>query len=99
MAKTLQAKKRKVAPKKAAKPEEKKIVLVGTYKAGQLERWPGWYNYPISAKDKIDEQAAKRVTELWLFRGKEDGRYFAAEFVGVKDALGTRQRLRLQGDG
>jgi len=40
MAKTLVAKKRKVAPKKAAK-DEKKIVLVGTYTKGQLERWPG----------------------------------------------------------
>jgi len=70
MAKTLNAKKRKVAPKKVAKGE-KGIVLVGTYKAGRLERWPGWYNYPISAKDKIDEKAAKRVTELWLFRGCE----------------------------
>jgi len=86
--KILKTNKRKVVPKKAAKAEEK-IVLVGTYKAGQLERWPGWYNYPISAKERIDEAAARRVTELWLFRGKEDGRYFAAEFVGVK----TRSEL------
>ena len=62
---------------------EKKVVLVGTYKAGQLERWPGLYNYPLNADDAVDAGAAKRVDEIWLFNGARDGRYFAAEFVGT----------------
>ena len=66
-----------------------KIVLVGTYRAGQLERWPGLYNYPLSVDDAVDAEAAKRVNEIWLFNGAKDGRYFAAEFVGTctRDAL------------
>lgn len=62
---------------------EKKVVLVGTYRAGQLERWPGYYNYPLNAGDTVDAGAAKRVDEIWLFNGAKDGRYFAAEFVGT----------------
>ena len=61
----------------------KKVVLVGTYRAGQLERWPGYYNYPLNAGDAVDAGAAKRVDEIWLFNGARDGRYFAAEFVGT----------------
>ena len=61
----------------------KKVVLVGTYKAGQLERWPGYYNYPLNADDAVDAGAAKRVDEIWLFNGARDGRYFASEFVGT----------------
>ena len=44
---------RKVAPKKAAVNAPKRIVLVGTYAARQLEKWPGYYNYPLYGKDKI----------------------------------------------
>lgn len=47
----------------------KKVVLVGTYRAGQLERWPGYYNYPLNADDTVDAGAAKRVDEIWLFNG------------------------------
>ena len=61
----------------------KKVVLVGTYRAGQLERWPGYYNYPLNADDAVDAEAAKKVDEIWLFNGAKDGRYFAAEFVGT----------------
>ena len=61
----------------------KKVVLVGTYRAGQLERWPGYYNYPLDADDAVDAEAAKKVDEIWLFNGAKDGRYFAAEFVGT----------------
>lgn len=61
----------------------KRVVLVGTYRAGQLERWPGYYNYPLNAGDAVDAGAAKRVDEIWLFNGARDGRYFAAEFVGT----------------
>ena len=39
----------------------KKVVLVGTYRAGQLERWPGYYNYPLNAGDAVDAGAAERV--------------------------------------
>lgn len=67
----------------AGQAAAKKVVLVGTYRAGQLERWPGYYNYPLAAGDAVDAGAAKKVNEIWLFNGARDGRHFAAEFVGT----------------
>lgn len=87
--KRLKKKARKVAPKKASAEAQKRVVLVGTYKGDQLTAWPGWYNYPISAKDKIDVESAKKVNELWLFKGTHDQKTYAAEFVGEK----TRDEL------
>ena len=87
--KLLKKKARKVAPKKAPVEAQKRVVLVGTYKGDQLTAWPGWYNYPISAKDKIDIDGAKKVNELWLFKGTHDQKTYAAEFVGEK----TRDEL------
>ena len=66
-----------------------RIVLVGTYKGDQLTDWRGWYNYPVSGKDKIAEADAAKITELWLFKGTKEQRTYKAEFVGVK----TRQEL------
>ena len=66
-----------------------RIVLVGTYKGDQLTKWRGWYNYPISAKDKISEAGAAKVNELWLFKGTTAQKNYKAEFVGVK----TRKEL------
>ncbi len=43
--------KRKATPRKEAREETAKVVLVGTYKGDQLTRWRGWYNYPISDGD------------------------------------------------
>ena len=40
---------------------EKKVILVGTYRSGLLERWPGYYNYPLNAGDAVDAGAAERV--------------------------------------
>ena len=40
---------------------EKKVSLVGTYRSGLLERWPGFYNYPLNAGDAVDAGAAERV--------------------------------------
>lgn len=88
--KTLKTAKRKVTPKRAVPEAAKKFVLVGTYQDGQLKAWPGYYNYPIFKDDKIDVEACKRVNEIWLFNGTKAGRYFAAEFVGVK----TREELK-----
>ena len=82
--------KRKVASQKVQFAEEKRIVLVGTYAARQLEKWPGYYNYPLYGKDKIDVEAVKGVNELWLFSGAKLPRYFAAECLGVK----TREELK-----
>ena len=82
--------KRKISPKKAAVDAPKRIVLVGTYAARQLEKWPGYYNYPLYGKDKIDVEAVKGVNELWLFSGAKLPRYFAAECLGVK----TREELK-----
>jgi len=80
---------RKTAPRKADSSEERKIVLVGTYKGDQLTDWRGWYNYPISDDDKINEVEAAKIKELWLFKGTKDARRYKAEFVGVK----TRKEL------
>lgn len=83
----------------------KRVVLVGTYKAGQLARWPGLYNYPLAAGDAVDAEAAKAVSELWLFNGVKDAQYFAAEFVGrfTRDELvrdwGYPAKDRAHGDG
>ena len=75
---------------KASKGEAtKRIVLVGTYRKGQLQRWRGWYNYPISEKDTISESDFAKVNELWLFLGTQAQKTYAAEFVGVK----TRDEL------
>ena len=68
---------------------EKRVVLVGTYKGDQLMKWRGWYNYPISAKDKISEADAAKVNELWLFKDTTAQKNYKAEFVGVK----TRKEL------
>ncbi len=60
------------------------FVLIGTYKAGQLEAWKGYYNYPVSAADSIDQLVGTNIKELWLFCGKKQMSIFAAKFVGVK---------------
>lgn len=80
---------RKTASRKADSSKERKIVLVGTYKGDQLTDWRGWYNYPISDDDKINEVEAAKIKELWLFKGTKDERRYKAEFVGVK----TRKEL------
>ena len=91
MAKPLKPKKHKVAPKKVVE-EDKKIVLVGTYKSGQLEKWPGYYNYPICDGDKIELEFAKKVNEIWLFNAKKEPICLKAEFVGFK----TRDELKAE---
>lgn len=90
--KLLKKKAHKVSPPKTPERQAKKMVLVGTYKGDQLEKWPGYYNYPISSKDKIDVESAKKVNELWLFQGAKAGRYFSAEYVGIF----TRDELKTQ---
>ena len=62
--KLLKKKAHKVSPQKKLEEREKKTVLVGTYKGDQLTKWPGYYNYPISSRDKIDVESAKKVNEL-----------------------------------
>ena len=91
MAKPLKPKKHKVASKKVAE-EDKKIVLVGTYKSGQLEKWPGFYNYPICDGDKIELEFAKKVNEIWLFNAKKEPICLKAEFIGFK----TRDELKTE---
>ena len=73
----------------SARQEGARVVLVGTYKSGQLAKWRGWYNYPISAKDKIAESDFAKINELWLFNGTKAQKTYKAEFVGVK----TREEL------
>ena len=81
--------KQKIAAKRST-DAPKRTVLVGTYATRQLEKWPGYYNYPLYGKDKIDVEAVKGVNELWLFSGAKQPRYFAAECLGVK----TREELK-----
>lgn len=69
--------------------KDKTIVLVGTYKGDQLTKWVGFYNYPITDKDKIKACDASQINELWLFKGTADQKTYVAEFVGVK----TREQL------
>lgn len=90
MEKLVEHKKRKLAPKKVAKPANKKVVLVGTYKTRQLESWPEYYNYPLFKGDDANEASWLQVNELWLFKGKTEGRYFTAKCLGVK----TRDELK-----
>lgn len=72
-----------------AKKEDNALVLIGTYKGNQLEKWPNYYNYPISDADKITDVDAKRIDELWLFKGVCAQKTFSAKFVGIK----TREEL------
>ena len=54
---------KKTMPEKVAVNVGRRIVLVGTYKGDQLTKWRGWYNYPISAEDKISEVDETKVNE------------------------------------
>lgn len=72
----------------------KKVVLVGTYRVEQLNKWilpKGYYNYPIAEKDNISLDDCKRVTELWLYNGAKAEKVFGAEFVGIKSATELRE--------
>ena len=63
-----------------------KVVLVGTYKKGQLE-WiekSGIYNYPIKADDKMPPEAFGKIVELWLYLGNKGERTVkTAAFRGI----------------
>ncbi len=79
----------------------KKTVLVGTYRHGQLEQWPGYYNYPLTANDEFDIECAKKVNEIWLFQGTKGGRFYTAEFVGnfTRDELKAQFAYPAKGKG
>lgn len=40
------AKNAKTAKDAAKRGAAGRVVLVGTYRKGQLQKWRGWYNYP-----------------------------------------------------
>ncbi len=92
---------RRIVPRKSPVEEVHKTVLVGTYKGDQLESWAGYYNYPILPKDKVDIESAKRVNEIWLFKGARGGRFFAADFVGrfTRDELKSKFGYPAKGRG
>ena len=83
--KLLKTKKHKIASKQCAENEPKKVVLVGTYKTGQLawiKRY-GVYNYPVREGDVFDEKTFAAIKELWLYADVKSTRHvFGAEFVG-----------------
>ena len=59
------------------------VVLVGTYRKDQLEKWVlprGFYNYPIHAEDSVIREAAPGIGELWLYAGKSGKRRFSATY-------------------
>ena len=35
--------------KTADEAARRRVVLVGTYRGGQLKNWPGWYCWPLDA--------------------------------------------------
>lgn len=94
----------KLSKKKARKAATRRVVLVATYKGDQLTKWRGWYNYPISDEDKINDVDAAKIKELWLFKGTKDERRYKAEFVGIKtrkdliDDYGYPARGKARGD-
>ena len=76
--KPARAKSAKAAPRAVA---EQKIVLVGTYRKRQLERWilpRGLYNYPVKETDTMILEDSSLVSEIWLYLGKAGKRRFAA---------------------
>lgn len=87
--KLLKTKKRKIYASKQTETNRCKVVLIGTYRTGQLKSWSGYYNYPIFDDDKVTDEAAESVNELWLFKGTTEPRYFETEFIGIK----TRDEL------
>ena len=94
----------KLSKKKAREAATGRVVLVATYKGDQLTKWRGWYNYPISDEDKINDVDAAKITELWLFKGTKDERRYKAEFIGVRtrkdliDDYGYPARGKARGD-
>lgn len=86
---------------KGVKTREPHIVLFGTYVHGMLEKWKGFYNYPITDADKITDDDAKFITELRLYSGKKKERIFKAKFVGIKtrDELVAEYGYKASGKG
>ena len=70
-------------------PLSEPLVLVGTYRKEQLDKWvlpKGLYNYPIDdEQDSLDLSLFANVKELWLFNGRKGQRTFVAEFLGILD--------------
>ncbi len=80
------------------------LILVGTYRRGQLDKWKGFYNYPISDDDAFDEATCRCIKELWLFQGVKVQKSFTSEFVGITtrreliDEYGYPGSLRAHGE-
>ncbi len=69
-------------------PSAPHVILVGTYRREQLEKWilpKGLYNYPILESDEIPADRLPAVKELWLFNGTKNQMFFDAEFLGILD--------------
>ena len=52
--------------KTADEATRRRVVLVGTYRGGQLKDWPGWYCWPIeveSPKSKVRLRAARPLRQ------------------------------------
>lgn len=68
------------------------VVLVGTYRAAQMEKWilpKGYYNYPVNKEDDCSPEYCAAIKELWLYNGKTDRKIFEATFLRVA----TREEL------
>ena len=53
-------KERTETPATASKDKTVRVVLVGTYRGGQLTKWPGWYNWPVPEMDFNAETQRRR---------------------------------------
>ena len=48
--------------KTADEASRRRVVLVGTYRGGQLKNWPGWYCWPLDAGESHAKSAKSAKT-------------------------------------
>ena len=60
------------------------MILIGKCKYKPLDNLECYYSYPLSTKESNLNKCFKKITELWLFYGKQKHQSFFAKFVGIK---------------
>ena len=63
---------------------ELRVVLVGLSGSNRVADMPGYYAYRVTRDDKITEEDAKRINEIWLFDDALESNTYRAEFLGMK---------------
>ena len=76
--------------------EEADVVLVGTYKEGQLDwiKKHGVYNYPVKEEDELKPESCAKVRELWLYASARGERVSLRhkQVTTISDVCGRRDR-------